>query len=377
VRPERIDQVVPSFGRRDAIGVHILHLRDLLREAGFVSDIWCVGAFEEVRSECRLLDELEPGLRPATWWLYHMSNGSPAADVMKLRPEPLMLDYHNITPGELFEPWVGWAVESAHTARDQLAELAARSHWSFADSAFNDSELKELGCEHTTVVAPLFDPSAASSRPDEATLRERRAERDRGGVDWLFVGRVAPPKAQHDLIKAFCCFCRYFEPGARLTLVGPWMGEDYPRALMRFADRLGLGTSVRLTGSVSDEVLSAYYSTSDVYVSASDHEGFCIPLIEAMHHGLPVVAHAAGAVAETAGEAAMVLAGKSPIQFAATVARVLRDEGLRSRLVGEGRSRAKEFSLRRSRERWNAALKEAVSSPGRTSQSRAGAGTGS
>jgi glycosyltransferase involved in cell wall biosynthesis len=360
VRPDRIDQVVPSFGRRDAIGTHVLHLRQLFRDLGFGSDIWCVGAFEDVRSDCRLLDELSPEPRPATWWLYHLSNGSPAAQVMLGRPEPLLVDYHNITPGFLFEPWVDWAVESSHEARRQLEELANRAFFSFADSAYNESELTEEGFGRTLVVPPLFDLAAHVDGADAMTLTERASERAGGGADWLFVGRVAPPKAQHDLIKAFACFRRLYDPLARLHLVGTWMRDEYPRALMRFADRLGLGTSVRLPGAVSDEVLRAYYSTSDVFVSASDHEGFFIPMVEAMGMGVPVVAYAAGAVPETAGDAALVLDEKSPLTLSTAVARVLADRSLRRRLVAMGRAHAEQFTLERTRERWKRGLDEAL-----------------
>jgi glycosyltransferase involved in cell wall biosynthesis len=362
MRPERIDQVVPSFGLRDAIGTHVLHLRQLLRDLGFASDIWCVGAFEEVRSECHLLDELLPQQRPGTWWLYHLSNGSPAADIVLRRSEPLLVDYHNITPGSLFEPWVDWAAESSHEARQQLKKLAARSFFSFADSAYNASELTEGGFVRTLVVPPLFDPTSHAHDPDAATLKELESERTGGGADWLFVGRVAPPKAQHDLIKAFACFRRLYDPLARLHLVGTWMGDEYPRALMHFADRLGLGTSVRLPGPVSDEVLCAYYATADVFVSASDHEGFFIPMVEAMQFGLPVVAYAAGAVPETAESAALVLADKSPLALSTAVARVIADESLRRTLVELGRARAEQFSPVRTGERWRRAVEEAVAS---------------
>jgi glycosyltransferase involved in cell wall biosynthesis len=360
VRPDRIDQVVPSFGKRDAIGVHILYLRDLLRDLGFRSDIWCVGAFEDVRSECRLLDELPPRAVPGTWWLYHLSNGSPAAQTMLERPEPLLLDYHNITPGELFAQWVDWAAQSAQEARTQLVELGRRATFMFADSAFNESELKVAGFCDTCVVPPLFDPSAHASDPDRALLASLKAEKSAGGADWLFVGRVAPSKAQHDLVKAFACFREHYDRSARLHLVGTWLGHEYPDAVMRFADRLGLGTSVKLPGAVSEEELVAYYEAADVFVSASDHEGFCIPIIEAMYFGVPVVSYGAGAVPETSGGAAIVLEDKSAVTLATSVARVLGDDALRSRMVRAGRRRAGMFSLSRTRDRWAAAIESAI-----------------
>ena len=360
MRPARIDQVVPSFGGRDAIGVHIMHLRGLLRDLCFESDIWCEGTFPDVRGECRLLSELPARPRADTWWLYHLSSGSPVADLIGARAEPKMLDYHNITPGELFGSWVPWAVAEAAAGRRQLDDLTGASFFAFADSAFNEAELRAMRTMPTRVVAPLFDPAALAAAVDQDLVATRREQRAGGGVDWLFVGRVTPSKAQHDLVKALACYRRFFDPRARLHLVGSAMGEDYPRALRRFAARLGLDAAVHLTGPVSDAELAAYYATADVFVSASEHEGFCVPIVEAMHFGVPVVAYRAGAVPDTAGSGALVLDDKSPMALATAVHRVVDDAVVRDRLVDAGAQRSGEFSLERSRARWAAALDEAI-----------------
>lgn len=364
MKPERIDQVVPSFGGRDAIGVHVLHVRDVLRGMGFRSDIWCRGAFEDVRSECHLLDELSPRPRPDTWWLYHVSSGSPAADLLLHRPEPLLVDYHNITPSHFFDHWLEWAKESADDGRRQLDQLAGRACSSFADSAYNAAELDKAGYRSTTVVPPLFDLDT-TVRADPETLARRRNERAVGGADWLFVGRVAPSKAQHDIVKAFACYRRLRDPAARLLLVGTGLGDAYPAAVRRYAQRLGIGDAVRLTGAVSEGELAALYLTADVFVCLSEHEGFCIPVVEAMHAGLPVVAYGAAAVPETVGVAALVLEDKAPLVVAEAVARVLGDGELHTRLVDAGRARAEHFSLARGKQRWQTAMEEAVTAGAR------------
>lgn len=360
--PGRIDQVVPSFGARDAVGTHVLHLRALLRDLGFESDVWCKGAFPETRSIARFTDDLPAHARDETWWLYHLSSGSPVAEVIASRPEPKMVDYHNVTPGRLFGRWVQWATEEAEEGRRQLEVLAGACRFGFADSAFNASDLLEAGMspDSTIVVPPLFDPAALSRRIDRDLESERLAERSRGGSDWLFVGRVTPSKAQHDLVKAFECYRRTFDPKARLHLVGSWMGEDYPRALERYAHRLGLGDDVRLVGSVPDEALAAYFRTSDVFVCASEHEGFCVPVVEAMSFGLPVVAFDAGAVSDTAGTGALVVTDKSPLSFSTAVERVVSDTSLRERLQSRGHERAEELSLENGRRRWKEAIEAAL-----------------
>ncbi len=362
MKPVRIDQVVPSFGARDAIGAHILHLRDLLHDLGYESDIWCKGAFPETRQIARFTDDLPERERTGTWWLYHLSSGSPVAELIAARPEPKLIDYHNITPASLFGSWVPWASEEADTGLRQLKILAGASCFGFADSEFNGRDLLAAGMpdERALVVPPLFDPLALAQKVDPEQAATLRAERSKGGADWLFVGRVTPSKAQHDLIKALAFYRQTFDPDARLHLVGTWMGDDYPRALERFARRIGLGEAVHLTGSVSPEALAAYYRNADVFVCASEHEGFCVPIVEAMNFGLPVVALGAGAVPETAGTGALVVEDKSPVAFATAVHKVTADAALRDRLVRLGERRAGELSLAKGRDRWTEAIDAAV-----------------
>jgi glycosyltransferase involved in cell wall biosynthesis len=138
------------------------------------------------------------------------------------------------------------------------------------------------------------------------------------------------------------------------------MGEDYPRALQRFAQRVGVGEAVRITGMVSAGALAAYYRVADVFVCASEHEGFCVPVVEAMHLGLPVVAHASAALPETVGEAGLVLSDRSPLALATAAHRVVTDSRLRDHLVGAGRARARAFSLEAGRDRMVAAMAEAA-----------------
>jgi glycosyltransferase involved in cell wall biosynthesis len=358
VRPTRIDQVVPSFAGRDAIGIHILHVRDLLRDMGFASDIYCGGALPEVRDQAFLIGEI--GNRPSTgrWLLFHHSSGSPVAEAFLERPEPKIVDYHNITPAPLVGTWAPWVHEELAIGREQLARLAQACFYALADSAYNEEELREKGCAVTGVVAPLFDLASFEQEVDEDVLAGLLDARAGGGSDWLFVGRVAPHKAQHDVIKAFACYRRGYDPKARLRLVGTWMGDDYPRALRRFADRLGLGEAVEITGLVSAGALAAYYRAADVFVCASDHEGFCVPLVEAMHLGVPVVAFGSTAIPETVGAGGVVVEDKSPLALAIAAHRVVTDPVLRERLVAAGHRRAQRFSLEAGRSRMRAAIND-------------------
>ncbi len=356
----RLDQVIPSLASRDAIGVHTINLRDGLRQAGIDSDIFYGSFTADVQHEGRPVTELGRAGRDR-WLLYQSSIGSPVYDILAARPEPKLVNYHNITPAHLLRDWepnVGYEVALGRT---QLARLAPQSRFAVADSAFNESELHELGYDHTAVVPLLIDMHTKSEEPDPALMAElARHKTATGGADLLFVGKVSPHKAPHDLVKMLAVLRRLYDPAARLHLVGSPLGETYEPALRSFIDDLGLTDVVNFAGSVSEAELEAYLQSADVFVCASDHEGFCVPLAEAMGHGVPIVAYGVTAVPETVAGAGLLLPDKSPVHFASAVARVLSDPALRQHLSTAGLARAAGFSLPDSQRRFVALVQEAI-----------------
>jgi glycosyltransferase involved in cell wall biosynthesis len=356
----RVDQVIPSLASRDAIGVHTLNLRDGLRAAGVDSDIFYGSFTPDVEHEGRPVTELGRAGRDR-WLLYQSSIGSPVYDILSARPEPKLVNYHNITPAHLLRDWepnVGYEVALGRT---QLARLAPQSRFAVADSAFNESELQALGYGATAVVPLLIEMHAKSDEPDpELSTRLARQKESMGGADLLYVGKISPHKAPHDLVKMLEVVRRLYDPEARLHLVGSPLGETYEPVLRSFIAELGLQNAVTLTGSVSGAELEAYFRAADVYVSASDHEGFCVPLAEAMGHGVPIVAYGVTAVPETVGGAGLMLPDKSAVPFAAAVGRVLADPALRTHLAAAGQARAAEFDLGASQRRFVRLVQEAV-----------------
>jgi glycosyltransferase involved in cell wall biosynthesis len=356
----RVDQVIPSLASRDAIGVHTLNLRNGLRAAGIDSDIYYGSYTLDVQAEGRPVIELGRATRDR-WLLYQASIGSPVFDILAARSEPKLVNYHNITPAALLRDWEPAVAYEVELGRTQLARLAPQSRFAVADSAFNESELRVLGYEGTAVVPLLIDMQSKSDEPDPELARSlaRRKQRD-GGADLLYVGKISPHKAPHDLVKMLDVLRRTDDPAARLHLVGSPLGETYEPALRGFIDDLGLTDVVTLPGSVSGAELEAYFQAADVFVMASDHEGFCVPLAEAMGHGVPIVAYGVTAVPETVGGAGLVLPDKSAVPFAAAVGRVLRDEALQRVLAAAGRARAAGFDLPASTERFVKLVQQAV-----------------
>ncbi|MEX2659875.1 MAG: glycosyltransferase family 4 protein [Acidimicrobiales bacterium] len=341
-----IHQLVPSFGARDAIGAHTLQVQRVLRGLGLRSEIYVGDAHREVRRSVHPYRDLE-GARGGepTWLLYQCSTGSPVADWLLHRPERKLSNYHNITPAPFFEPWEPHVGAELAEARRQLGELAPAIELGIADSAYNEAELVAVGYRRTTVVPILLDTATFEHDVDRAELDRLLAVKAKGGADWLFVGRVAPHKAQHDLIKAFAAYRRVYDPLARLHVIGGSSSHAYWTALERFVADADLGEAVDLAGSVSPGVLAARYRVADAFVCVSEHEGFCVPLLEAMHHEVPIVAYGVTAVPETLAGAGLVLDDKAPVTVATAVHRVLSDEALRLQLVAAGRRRLDDFSL--------------------------------
>ena len=348
-----VHQFLPRLAPRDAIGGHTLRVQETLVAGGITSEIYVGEVDPEMKGRARhYLDFAGPRDGEPTWLLYHASIGGALGEVVLHRPEPLIVDYHNVTPPEFFEAWQPEVSVLLAAGRRQLAGLAGGAVLGVADSGFNEGELREVGFRRTGVVPVLLDLEGLVGECDVGVL-----ERLSGlaGACWLFVGRLAPNKAQHDLVKALAVYRRVYDPDARLVLVGAASSAVYEVALRRFVAELGLEGAVELAGSVSAGELGAYFRAADVFVCVSEHEGFCVPLLEAMAHGVPVVAFGAAAVPETLGDAGLVLDVKSPAVVAAAVGRVLGDVGLREGLVEAGRARLEVFSLERSRERlWDA-----------------------
>jgi len=342
-----VHQLLPVFAGGDAIGHHVLHTRRVLREAGFESEIFVEEAHPAVRRHARHYRELRP--RPGDRLLYHLSTGSPMAAFLAEQEQPVLVYYHNITPASFFARWEPVAAANVARAREELRKLASVTRLAMANSEYSARELRDEGYAEAVVVPVMVDFADLDAEPDAvATTRLRRAA-ERGGSRWLFVGRLAPNKCQHDVIGAFAAYRALFDPAARLCLVGGTTSPAYRRALVQLADELGVGAAVELPDTVPFPELLAEYRAADVFVSLSEHEGFCVPLLEAMHCGVPVVARGTSAVPETVGDAGLVLpeggTGKDPVVVATAVRRVLHDAGLRARLVAAGRERVARYSL--------------------------------
>jgi glycosyltransferase involved in cell wall biosynthesis len=337
-RIRAVHQLVPTFGGDDAIGNDVRALRGLLREWGYASDVYAQNIDQRLAREARFYTRYREVSDPANVVLFHFSIGSEVTSFVAGLPDRKVLLYHNITPPEYFARVNPRVADRCRRGRRELGRLAAVPDLALGDSEFNRAELEAAGFRRTGVLPILVDWAGYALPPVPALEGAYGC-----GTNLLYVGRVAPNKRIEDLIKTYY-FHRRLDPGSRLLVVGSAVDmEPYLAACQKLAAELGVLDGVVFTGPVPQADLVTYYRLAAVYLSLSDHEGFCVPLLEAMHFGVPVVAHAAGAVPWTMGGAGLLVAPKEFPAIAELIHRVVTEPGLRRAVVDGQRERLTAF----------------------------------
>jgi glycosyltransferase involved in cell wall biosynthesis len=326
--------------RGDAIGRHTLRLRDATRRRGLESNIFVDVVQDETADETLPAISYADHAHRGDVVVYQFATASLMAPWLAGRTETLVVNYHNITPPELMAPWDHHLALGQERAREDLAVLAPRTTLAIADSAYNETHLAEAGFAATAVVPP----SAAVGR--EVTTDAGSLGGDaRTGAVWLAVGRVAPNKALEHIIAALAVARDSSDQSATLRIVGKPATDAYERALRRYVADLGLEDAVTFTGYATDAAVAAAYTTADVLVVTSEHEGFGVPVVEAMAAGLPVVAYDQGAVPEVLGDAGVLVASRDPYALADAIGGLLADPTRRTAFAQAGRRRFIELDL--------------------------------
>jgi len=327
--PRRVHQLVAALSYGDAIGNEALVIQGHLRRAGLESDIFAERVHPRMAHLARPLWEYAEVSSPETVCLFHFSIGSAAGRLIYHAPDRLVSVYHNITPAAWFLGFHPHLAGLCHHGRRELAAFAARTELGLADSEFNRRELEAAGYPRTAVLPIVLDLDVYR-RPVSPVARRLY---DDGRFNVLFVGRIIPNKRIEDLIDVFAVYQRHVEPRSRLLLVGDYRGhERYYDRLQERVRKLG-ADEVVFTGHVDDDDLRACYADGDVFLCLSEHEGYCVPLLEAMAFGLPVIAYDAGAVAETLRGGGILLREKRPEVVAELIGRVQEDAALRSAVL--------------------------------------------
>ena len=344
----KVVQIVTNLAIGDAIGNEVLAIHEALTDAGYTCEIMALTIHEKLAGTARNVDFSR--VAPEDLAIIHKTNGDAFPKHIAALPCTRVLIYHNITPGRYLLHYDAVMAWNLWRGRHQLKRLARCVDQAWGDSQYNCRELEERGFSRDRLSVLPIVPSGAEAqiRPDDATASRLRARR---GTRLLFIGRIAPNKRQEDIIKAYYCYLREEDPEATLYLVGSWNGfEKYYAKLKGFAADLGLrDDQVVFTGHVTEAEKAAYLACADVYVCMSEHEGFCVPLLEAMGRDIPIIAYAACAVPETLGENGLLIREKDYPEIARLIGCVCRDAAFRAQVIERQRESLARFEPERIR----------------------------
>jgi glycosyltransferase involved in cell wall biosynthesis len=341
----KIHQISYGLIPGDAISNQVLEIDRRLRDWGLEADIFAQHVATELADRVRPDREYIDHLRDSEDLLiYHYGIYSPNMRYFRATKGRRILVYHNITPARYFRGWDRDQELLCDAGRRTLLNLAECEH-ALADSEYNRLELVEAGLpEERTDVLPIFLSQAHfESNPVVESLM--KAIRQTGTTNFLTVGRVAPNKAMEDVIRIFAVYHRAINPNSRLYIVGSRYLPKYDAALDALVTSLDLEDAIVFTGLLTDfSRLKTYYQAADIYLHASHHEGFCVPLIESMYFGLPILARRAAAVPETLGTSGILFNRLGYEEVAEMAHLLITDEALRAQIVHRQRERLQHFA---------------------------------
>jgi glycosyltransferase involved in cell wall biosynthesis len=336
----RIHQVLSGAGPVDAVTTQAFEYRAAFRSWGMEGDIHAALVEPAVRASVQPLSELRAD--PGDLLLFHYSAYAPRLEPLLDWPQRKLLVYHNVTPAEWLWEHQPHVATLCALGRDQLPRWARAVDVAAAVSEYNAGELRAAGARDVRVVPIVFRPER---------LRANGSSKERGPARILSVGRLAPHKRPDLVLRVFELYRSACDSAARLDLVGEPLSPQYEASLRSLR-----GDGVVMHGRLGQEALNGLWRDADVFVTLSEHEGFCVPLLEAFATGTPVIARPVGGMREVAGNAALWAADHDLAVIAELIDLAVRDGDLRAALVERGRERLDWYAP----ERTLSALRDAV-----------------
>ncbi len=335
-----VNQWVPAAHAGDAIGDSARRVRDLLRGMGHDSDLYALTIDDALKNDVRPF--ADPGARRGDLTILHYALPSPMTAAFASLGTGRVLQYHNVTPAQYFAPYDPALFRLAALGRRELASLVGHVDLALGDSEYNRQELEALGFSPTGVF-PIAVNTARITQPARRPALEKIL--DDGLVNFLFVGRIAPNKKIEDHIRLAEVYKRYVDAYYRFIFVGRTdvVPRYYSMIRALMSEYRFLNDRFVFTGPISDEELAVYYRHAAVYVSLSEHEGFCVPLVEAMAADVPVLAYAAAAVPDTLGGAGVQFAPKDLEIAAELLGELAFNDDLRAGVIAGQRRRLADF----------------------------------
>ncbi len=336
----KIIQLLPTLAFGDAVGNDTMALMQVIREMGYETGIYAESIDDRIKDKAVKPAYKVPYMKPEDILIYHMSIGSQLTyAIPEFNCRKIMI-YHNVTPPEFLEAYNPFTADACREGLKQVTYLADKFDYCLADSEFNKQELIRMGYTCPIDVLPILIPFEDYKKtPSKRVLRRYRDHK----TNILFTGRIAPNKKQENVIKSFYYYKKYINPDSRLFLVGSYYGmENYYHSLKAFVERLQL-EDVCFTGQIKFNEVLAYYHLADVFLCMSEHEGFCVPLAEAMDFRIPIIAYDSSAIGDTLGGSGILLKEKDHKVAAEMAGRLMTDQKLREDVIYNQNVRLKDF----------------------------------
>ena len=334
----QINQILPSISYGDAISNHVLEIRNILRSWGYRSEIYAQHIHPKLKNDAKVYTEYKNSYC-GNILLFHYSIGSEITDFVRLLPDKKILIYHNITPHSYFYGVNDTLVNLLKKGRNELGTFSNEIVLALGDSEFNRGELNDRGFMNTGVLPIIIDFDKYAQKPTQKIMDIFND----GHPNFLFVGRISPNKKQEDIIKTFYYYKKHIDSKARLFLVGSYEGmERYYEQLVYLIEELGL-KDVFITGKVDFKDLLAYYKLADVFISMSEHEGFCVPLLESMYFGIPIVAYNSTAIPYTLDGSGVLFNEKRYEEVAEMISFLIKNNKIKSKVIERQSDRLRKF----------------------------------
>ena len=337
---EQVLQVYSHLLANDGVSQIICDFALMLDEHNIDNRLFTVSISEQSGFDMKKwvdVNTLQESITSKTLVIFHFAMPTPLFAIISGLNCPKVLLYHNLTPPVFFEKYNPHLRSVLSEGYREIIYMAPYFSYAWGDSEYNCSQLRKAGFVNTDVANPPYN----FDRLSEIQPSKKVVKRD-GIKNVLFVGRIAPNKRPEDVIRAFYYYYR-INPNSELTLVGSYENfENYKHDLAKLSGELNV--PVNFTGMVSLDELVAHYRNADLFLCMSEHEGFCIPLIEAMYFGVPVAAFESSAVTETVGNAGIIFKQKHFPSVAHLMNEILNNIQLQEKIKAAGRERALYYS---------------------------------
>jgi len=333
-----IHQVAPALIYGDAVSNNTIALRETFRSMGYKSEIYAKWIDPEVSGYARPLNKYRGNDSNLVFYHYPLVGGE-VTEFVKQLPDRKVLIYHNITPPEFFYRYDKLSALQCAEGLKEIKGLTGHFQLALGVSEFNRQALDDFGFENTGVLPIFSDFGKFDGIENDISGYDAKS----GTVNFLFVGRLAPNKCHEDIIKSFFCYNRYINGNSRLYLVGSTHIKAYTAHLENLVKGLELEGSVVFAGKVKNEELADHYRNADVFLCMSEHEGFCVPLLEAMHFHIPIIAYKSTGIPYTLGGSGVLVGEKNYIKIAELINVILQDRQLKSRIVKRQDQRLVDF----------------------------------